>query len=202
MLNAFGEQHRSTRLAVGIAGIVAGTAGMLTGVLLIERSERLDRHYGLAIGAGGLGMILGSAIGLALQDPFRSLREALETSASRGLTPAQRLAFAEREWARIAQRSRWTRRTAASIMIALGAVGMGSGIGMLLLRDSSPSTAWYATGTAALSLGAFAAVAGAGILVAPDPLEQTWEVYRRTRGLGVGFGALPNGVWGAVEGVF
>jgi hypothetical protein len=176
----------------------------LTGALLIDRGRRNDEVYGIAIGAGGFGMILGSAIALFLSDPLQPVRATLETSARGGFTPAQQLAAAEAEWGRRAERSRRVRRIGGPIVIGLGALMAGGGAALLIARGSSSATTTYAIGTMALASGGLAAVAGAGILFTPDPVEQGWEVYRRTRGIGVdlALAPVPGGAMAAVGGVF
>lgn len=200
----FEGNQRSMRLAVGITGIAAGAAAMVTGGLLFDRGRRNDDIYGLAIGAGGFGMILGSAIGFFLNDTLQPVREALEASSGAGFTPAQRVAAAEAEWARRAERSRRFRRIGGPVVLGLGAVLMAGGVALVLTREGSSSTTLHATGTLAIATGALSAVAGAGILFAPDPLEQSWEVYRRARGIGVDLAVapVPGGAMAAVGGVF
>lgn len=200
----FEGNQRSMRLAVGITGIAAGAAAIVTGAVLIDRGRRNDEIYGLMIGAGGFGMILGSAIGFFLNDPLQPVRDALEASAGAGFTPAQRVAAAEAEWARRAERSRRVRRIGGSVVLGLGAVVMAGGVALALTRESGSATTLHATGTLAIATGALSAVAGAGILFAPDPVEQSWEVYRRARGIGVDLAVapVPGGAMAAVGGVF
>ena len=201
----FEGNQRSMRLAVGITGIAAGAAAIVTGAVLIDRGRRNDEIYGLMIGAGGFGMILGSAIGFFLNDPLQPVRDALEASAGAGFTPAQRVAAAEAEWARRAERSRRFRRIGGSVVLGLGAVVMGGGVALALTRESSSSsTTLHASGTLAIVTGALSAAAGAGSLFAPDPLEQSWEVYRRARGIGVDLAVapVPGGAVATVGGVF
>jgi len=200
----FEGNHHSMRLAIGISGIAAGAAGVVVGGLLLDKGRRNDITYGLAIGAGGLGMLIGSAVTLAMSDFLQPVRDALTSSAQRGASPGRSLAVAEAEWGRRAERSRRFRRIGGPIIIGLGVALMAGGTALLLTRESGSSTLNHATGTLALLSGALSATSGAGILFAPDPLEQSWEVYRRTRGIGVdlALAPVPGGAMAGVSGTF
>lgn len=200
----FEGNHRSMRLSMGITGIVAGAAAMVTGGLLLDRDRRNDAVYGMAIGAGGLGVIVGSSINLAMGDMLQPVRDSLEASERAGLSPADRLAAAEAEWARRADRSRRFRRVGGPILLGLGGLMLAGGMALLISRAGGSETLAYATGTMGITGGALTAVAGAGILFAPDPLEQSWEVYRRARGIGVdlALAPVPGGAMAGVSGTF
>jgi len=81
---------------------------------------------------------------------------------------------------------------------------MAGGTALLFTRESGSATTYHATGTIALAGGALTAVSAAGILFSPDPLEQSWEVYRRTRGIGVdlALAPVPGGAMAGVSGTF
>lgn len=200
----FEGNHHSMRLAMGISGIAAGAASIVVGSLLIDRDKRNDFLYGLAIGSGGLGMIIGSAVTLAFNDFLQPVRDSLAASAQRGFTPDHSLGLAEAEWGRRAERSRRFRRIGGPIIIGLGVALMAGGTALLFTRESGSSTLNHATGTIVLLSGALSATSGAGILFAPDPLEQSWEVYRRTRGIGVdlALAPVPGGAMAGVSGTF
>jgi len=81
---------------------------------------------------------------------------------------------------------------------------MAGGTALLLTRESGSSTINHATGALALTSGSLFAVSGAGILFSPDVMEQSWEVYRRTRGIGVdlALAPVPGGAMAGVSGMF
>ncbi len=200
----FEGNHQSMRLAMGISGIVAGAAGVVTGGLLLDQGRRNDVIYGLGIAGGGLGMILGAALTLVFNDALQPVRDSLTASAASGFTPGQTLAAAEAEWARRAERNRRFRRIGGPISIGLGVALMAGGTALLFTNERGSSTLNHATGTFALVTGAFSVMSGAGIIFSPDPLEQSWEVYRRTRGVGVDLALAPvaGGAMVGVSGTF
>jgi hypothetical protein len=197
--------ERDRRRTVSIVGGISGGIAIAAGVAC-SFSEREETQFaGFLTASMGAGTLLGIAIAPLIPSSFEPVREAMAEAGRARRSDAEVREATERVWRERVESAARTRTSGSTLMIILGGATMLAGGVMLAVdvRGSSTREVMRLGGASVFGFGTIIAVAGAALRFAPEPLEQSWEVYQRTAPhLSWGVSAVPGGAAAVVGGTF